>query len=419
MKEKTHSIKPWWTAPWGYKESFAVVIGLAVVGTLLQLVIGNFNFTMIQYPVNLIILIVIVLLTFWGTFHGKSRFFKWLSSVQLGVANITVILFYSIIMGLVPQVAKTGSGKSLVGFDAVTISWAFVLVYSFALINLSFALASRMLHFKTRDYAFYLNHLGLLVMMVALGFGASDFRRFTMYVDEGKTEWRVFNEHGGFIELPIAIKLNNFIMEEYVPKLAVVNRETGYAIPHGKPRLWQIDTIRRTVTIDRWKIELQQYIHEAIGMNDSTFHAIPMPGSCPAALVTATNTKTGKVDSGWVTSGNFAQFFKTIELEDPYHLAMTRAEPKLFRSYIEVYTESGKHEEFELEVNKPLRIENWTVYQFSYDVEKGKASTWSGFELVYDPWSVFVHWGLIAFVLGSIALVFQGKKKKQNNDNLE
>ncbi len=419
MKEPTNLLKQWWVAPWGYKESFAIVIGLAVVGTLLQLGIGGFDFAIIQFPVNLIVLIGIVLLAFWGTVKSNSQIFKWLSGIQLSVANITVVLFYSIVLGLVPQVANSIHSDSIVGFDAVTTSWAFVIVYFFTIVNLCFAIASRLLRFKFKDFAFYLNHLGLLVMMVSLGFGATDLRRLTMYVDEGNTEWRVFNEQGGFIELPIAIKLNNFHMEEFVPKLAVINRETGYAIPHGKAILWQIDSVRNTVSIDKWHIELDKYIHEAIGMNDSTFHAISMPGSCPAALVTVTNTETGKIQKGWVTSGNFAQFFQTIELEEPLHLAMTRAEPKLFRSYIEVFTQEGKHHEVEIEVNKPLRIGHWTIYQLSYDEEKGKASTWSGFELVYDPWSWLVHWGLIIFVIGSIFLVFQGKKKKKNYDYME
>jgi len=418
MKETTNFLKSWWVAPWGYKESFAIVIGLAAVGTILQIVIGSFNFALIQYPVNIIVVIGIVLVTLWGTIKGNSLIFRWMSSVQLSVANITVILFYSIIMGFVPQVAKAIHSNSIVGFDAVTTAWAFVIVYFFTVVNLSFAIASRLLRFKLKDYAFYLNHLGLLVMMVALGFGAADFRRLTMYVDEGNTEWRVFNEHGGYLELPIAIKLNNFHMEEFVPKLAVINRETSYAIPHGNPRLWQIDSVRNTVTIGKWHIELEKYIHEAIGMNDTTFHAISMPGSCPAAFVRVTNTETGTIQKGWVTSGNFAQFFQTLELEDPYHVAMTRPEPSLFRSYIEVFTQDGRHKEVELEVNKPLRIGHWTIYQLSYDVERGKASTWSGFELVYDPWSLFVHWGLIIFVIGSVLLVFQGKKKKKNYDNM-
>ena len=43
-------------------------------------------------------------------------------------------------------------------------------------------------------------------------------------------------------ELPIAIQLNEFTIEEYIPKLAVINKKTGEVQPSNKPQYYQIDT---------------------------------------------------------------------------------------------------------------------------------------------------------------------------------
>ena len=401
----------WWKAPWSYKESFTLVAGLIATGIMLQLSIGNFNYEIIRFPVNIFMLILTLIAVVAITFRHKSHLFQWLSGVPLSVANISGLLFYSIIMGLTVQTPANAEGHSQFGLDAVTRSWPFVIVYYFTLINLSCVTARRLLNFRWNDYAFYLNHLGLLVLLYSAGLGAADLRRYVMHVEEGATEWRVYNEKDDVLELPVAIKLNDFYMEEYIPKLAIIDRRTGDAIPKKNPQMWQIDTLKTKSNIAGWSILLEKYIHEAVRNSDSTYQQIPMPGSCPAALVKVENSETGFSQSGWICCGNFAQLYMTMQLNDTLNLVMTRPEPKLFRSDIEVYTQDEKSYRAQLEVNKPLRVGHWMIYQYSYDADAGKASAYSSFELVYDPWMRWVYVGIFMFLAGSIFLLWEGNKK--------
>ena len=410
------SPKNWWQTPWAYKESLAIVAGFILVGWLLQLTMGDFDYEIIRFPVNIILLVVIFVAVFILSLKHKSPFFNWLSGIPLSVSVIGSILLLSIIMGLVMQAPASGHSHHMLGFDAMTRSWAFVLVYFLTLINLSCVVIRRLLHFSWRDYAFYLNHIGLLLMLMAGGMGAADLRRYVMYVEEGNTEWRVYSTEKDVLELPIAIKLNDFYMEEYIPKLAIIDKTTGDVIPKGKPQMLQIDTLQPQGQLAGWQIEIQNYIHEAIRNSDSTYRYMPMPGACPAALVTVSNAHENIERTGWVCCGNFAQLYMTLELNEQLSLVMTRPEPKLFRSDIVVYTESEKAVAHQLEVNKPLKIENWMIYQYGYDVDRGRASGWSSFELVYDPWLLWVYIGLWMFIAGSVVLMWEGKKKKHKNE---
>lgn len=403
--------KPWWQKPWGYKESFVVVAGLLVVGNLLQWFAGYFPYELIAFPVNFYLLLVILVVVAVLTFKYKSALFQWLSGVPLSVANIAGLLLYSIFMGFVPQAPASQDGHSLLGIDAITRSWPFVLIYLFTLINLSCVTTRRMLNFNWRDYAFYFNHIGLLLMLFAAGLGATDLRRFVMHVQEGETEWRVYSANNEVLELPIAIKLNDFYMEEYVPKLAIIDRRTGDFYPSAKTEIWQIDTLRKSGRIAHWSIKLEEYIHDAIRMNDSGFRRVQMPGSCPAAKVMVTHTPTGNQLEGWISCGNFAQLYMTLPLNDTLLMVMTSPEPKLYRSDIIAYSKSGEVTEHHLEVNKPLKVGYWTIYQYSFDSERGKASSYSSFELVYDPWITGVYAGLILFIIGSVLLIWEGNKK--------
>lgn len=402
----------WWLAPWGYKESIAFVAGIVLVGLILQLTIGNFDFELLRYPVNVIVIIGILLFVGVLTFRYKSQLFLWMSGIPLSVTVIGATLFFAMIMGLVLQAPAQSDGLSPLGFDAVTRSWPFVLLYALLLINLSLVVVRRMLIFSWKDYAFYLNHLGLLILLFAAGLGASDLRRYVMHVQEGETEWRVYNELGEVLELPVAIQLNDFRMEEYPPKLAIIDRNTGEPVPEGNPLFMHIDTVRRQGTIAGWEIHLDDYIQDAIRNSDSTYRHVPMPGACPAALITVTNVAESFERTGWVCSGNFAQLYMTMELNDQLLLVMTRPEPKLYQSDIIVYTKDEKAFPYLLEVNKPLKLGHWNIYQYSYDADRGKASAWSSFELVYDPWLLWVKIGLWLFIAGSLLMIWEGNKKR-------
>jgi cytochrome c biogenesis protein ResB len=76
-----------------------------------------------------------------------------------------------------------------------------------------------------------------------------------------------------------------------------------------------------------------------------------------------------------------------------------------------VYTQDEKSYRAQLEVNNPLRVGHWRIYQYSYDADAGKASAYSSFELVYDPWMTWVYVGIFMFLAGSIFLLWEGNKK--------
>lgn len=405
-----------WQFPWRYAESILLVVGVIVVGFALQLTVGKFDFLLLASPVNYYILAGIVVFLLILSLFRKTQFYQWFTGVPFSVTLIGALLVMTLIMGLVPQMAKLDPHQhdiwTLLGLRQVTTCWPFVMVYFITLLSLGSLIVRRLIKFRAKDYAFYLNHIGLWVLMLAAALGASDMKRFVMHVQEGKTEWRVFSENEDVLELPIAIQLNDFVMEEYAPKLAIIDRESGDVQPKEKPRFFQIDQNFPTGQLLNWQITVKKYIHEAVRNSDSTYVEVPMPGATPAVEVEIKNQATGETKSGWVCGGNMSQLYMTLPLSDQLTMVMTQPEPKKFMSDIDVYTDTQEHYKTILEVNKPLSVGSWTIYQYSYDANAGKASTYSSFELVYDPWMKLVYVGIILFALGSICLMWSGNKKK-------
>ena len=404
-----------WSTPWRYAESIAVVVALLVIGYLLQIVVGEFNFFLLAKPANYVIACVITFICIAiGLRCTKSSFARWLSGVEMSVSLIVALLLLTIIMGFTPQ---TTHSHSLLGFDVMTSSWAFVIIYTITLISLGALVVRRLRVFRIKDYGFYLNHFGLWLFLLCSGVGYADMERYIMHVREGETEWRVYDDYENIKELPIAITLHDFDMDYYPPKLAIIDLDNGEVLPNGKGDYFQIDNDIPKGNLNGWEIEINQYIHNAVRNSDSTYQEVHMPGATPAAKVTA--IKDGIIRTGWICGGNQAQLFMTLSLDDKTSMVMTVCEPRKFISEVEVYTKSEKNISAAIEVNKPLRVDNWVIYQYGYDNNAGRLSSYSSFELVYDPWIIPVYIGILMMMVGSLSMIWEGKRRKESENDVE
>ncbi|GAB1360063.1 cytochrome c biogenesis protein ResB [Porphyromonadaceae bacterium] len=408
-----------WQSPWSYPESIAFVGGIAMVGFALQSTVGKFDFRLLEWPINIITGIVLILLIIASGFNRGNTIIRWFSGTHMSVVLIASLVLLGIIMGLTPQIFLGATPQNGIphhlGFDNMTSSWSFVMIYFLLLLSLGILIARRLSTFKWLDYAFYLNHIGLWLTLFAAGLGAADMKRYVMHIYEGETEWRVYNENKDILDLPVAIQLNDFYMEEYPPKLALINRSSGAILPEGTPEFFQIDTKIRDGKLANWHIRLDEYIHDAVRNSDSTYREALMPGATPAARVNLRNVATGEEKQGWVSAGNMSQLYMVLNIDEQLAMVMTKAEPKRFVSDINVFTEDSKSTHYLLEVNNPLRIGSWTLYQYGYDNEAGRMSAYSSIELVYDPWLIPVYAGLILMMVGSVCMLWGGNRKKQKD----
>lgn len=411
-----------WQTPWGYAESIAITCGIIIVGFLLQISIGSFDFYLLSAPVNLWMGVIIIALCIASLWRSKGLFIKWFTGAPAAVCLISALLVLSLIMGLTPQLASTASGSPMniftrLGFDSMTCSWAFVLIYFTVLLSLGCLIARRLYCFNWKDYGFYLNHIGLWFVLSASGLGYADMEKYIIYVREGEVEWRVYDSSNHVKELPIGIKLNDFDIEEYPPKLTIIDRQSGEPQPVNNPDYYQIDTKYPKGCLNGWDILVEEYIYQAIRNSDSTYREVPMPGATPAVKIRAVNRADGEEAFGWVCGGNQAQLYMTLPLDEQLCIVMTVPEPKRFTSDIEVYTPDGTIKKGILEVNKPMRTGSWTIYQYGYDNQAGRLSSYSSMELVYDPWIIPVYIGFVLIALGAITMALNGRFIKQENNS--
>ena len=270
--------KPIWEHPWRYVEGYYVAIGITLSGFLLQIVIGNLHLAAFQYPVNVIIGLVFILsILFCHFFLSKAAVVRWLSSVYATVPALIVLLGVVIILGIVPQFVPYALPSDiphnlagLFGWYQMTTSWTFIFISYYTLIILAFTTLKRTRRkFTWRDIGFYLNHLGLFLAFFGGMLGSADVSRMRMSVSEGNVEWRAHNEMQNIVELPIAIQLDTFMIEEYPPKLMLVDLESGKALPENKPVSYLYEGEGKSAKLMEYNIDILSYLPNAAIMRDS------------------------------------------------------------------------------------------------------------------------------------------------------
>ena len=412
-----------WQLPWGYPESALFVASIALVGFLLQWTVGHFDFGLLHTPANLVALAILTGFVALGVRFQNTLLVRWIAGIPMAITLTGALLLFGLSIELTPQISRLPSQApdlvSRLGFRMVTSSWPFVLVYGITLIALGIATFKRLVRFSWRDITFLCHHLGLWILLVSAGFGAADMMRVVMHVETGKTEWRVFNQYGEALELPIAITLKKFTMEEYPPNLTMMDAQATHDSQpkdqsKSKKEFFQIDPERPTGQLGDWSITLEDYLHTAVRVGGE-YRMSPMPESTPAAKITARNRLTGEIKTDWVSAGgNVPEFFSALALDDHHVLVMTQPEPKRYASDITIIPKDGSPIDAILEVNQPVSVGHWMIYQYGYETALGKMSPWSEIELVYDPWLLPAQIGMGLMAMGALLLAWNGAGRQRS-----
>ena len=101
-----------------------------------------------------------------------------------------------------------------------------------------------------------------------------------------------------------------------------------------------------------------------------------------------------------------------IELKDFIMETYDDGSPRRFASDIQILTKTGKNIQTTVEVNKPIEVDGWKIYQYGYDTQMGAMSQTSILELVSDPWLPLVYTGIYMMLGGAVCMFLFGGRKK-------
>ena len=108
-----------------------------------------------------------------------------------------------------------------------------------------------------------------------------------------------------------------------------------------------------------------------------------------------------------------------IELKEFIMETYDDGSPRRFASDIQILTKTGKNIQTTVEVNKPVEVDGWKIYQYGYDTQMGAMSEYSILELVSDPWLPLVYTGIYMMLAGAVCMfLFGGRKNNAKSPQL-
>lgn len=413
MSNKTQIRRNLWEAPWGYVESFFIGIGLMLTGFFLEISSGgNLDFT-ISYPYNLYFLtgFIAFLLVLYFIF-GNTQLVRWLTRVPASISSIVLITFLVMIMGIIPQIPSENEIVTNLGLNKITSNWAFLLVLFQFLTCLGLVTIKRITQFSVGNIGFILNHLGLFLALTAGMLGTGDLQRLSLNTYENKHSWIATDAQNNLVELPFAIYLNDFLIEEYNPKLALINNQSGEIVQNKGKNLYLINKGEDYI-YKNYEVKVEEF-YVSSGRIGDRYMQVNDIGSPPSAYLSVKNIENDSIVKGWISCGSFAHPYQSLKLDDTYSFVMTIPEAKKFSSDIDIVSKEGEKTKTVLEVNKPYKYEGWKIYQLSYDDKMGKWSQLSVIELVRDPWLPVIYTGIFMMIAGAFYMFWVGNKITKN-----
>ena len=431
-----------WNKPWKYREGIAICIGLLITGALLQASIGPVEWLFFMWPANIIALaLLIAALVLFYMLRSKAYIFRFMAQTEAAVPALATAAILTVIMGLTRQVPEGHPAMDPIGLSRILSFWPFVLIYLWNTIIVAEVGIYQLVHFQKRFIPSLVSHLGLFIFLTCGVLGSADMKRLKMYCEEGNPEWRALDSYDKVHELPLAIELQKFTIDEYPPKLAMFESKTGKALPKDKPQNIVIEKGFTSAELVGWTITVEKYIEDAMpagmlkmlqGMPEQMMKMMKMDdlgmrinaggfveykdkGAATAILIKAQKGKT--VKRGWVSSGSYMFPMSSLKLDDNTEIGMSAREPLRYASDIIIYSQEGTATPAHIEVNKPYTFGTWKIYQLDFNKEQGKWSTLSVYELISDPWLPSVYVGIYLLLAGAVLMfITAGRNKYKENE---
>lgn len=84
--------------------------------------------------------------------------------------------------------------------------------------------------------------------------------------------------------------------------------------------------------------------------------------------------------------------------------------PKRYASVLKIAEKQGEEFAATIDVNKPIVVDGWKIYQYGYDTSMGAESKISILELVSDPWLPLVYAGIFMMLGGAVCMFVFGRR---------
>ncbi len=382
---------------------------LLLAGTVLQLLTGGADPSILSYPWGVILAAdYLYILIFLFASSGRWKFVRSLYDRAAEISSLAAMLVMTLLFGLIRQDGTAESLFGVLGFTRMTSSWIFIIFMFYWMTVMGLQAIDDIVNVRKRKLSTVVMHAAFFVVVTSAFFGSGDKIRVKVTAVQGITVHEGRSASGRTVQLPFSISLMDFEMDEYPPKVHLLEDDVL------SQEFVMIEKAGDSGVIGDMRIECLDYIETAGRMpGDSAFVPMNHVGATTAMLLEASDPATGRTSRGWVSCGSHIFDGEAVELGGNRWIVMPRREAKKFLSVAEVADKEGKRR-FEIGVNSPAKVGGWKIYQSGYDSERGRWSTVSVLECVRDGWYGVIRVALWMILGAGIWIFLTGWKNRRS-----
>lgn len=392
-----------------YKPMIRRCVCLSVAGTALQLLAGPVNPSFLTYPWGVVLALnYLYLLILLRTNADQWKWVQQWCDRPTYITSLASMLLLTLLFGMIRQDGSTEGWTGLLGFTQMSRSWIFNLFLFQFMTAVGLKAVDDVHHWRKRNLANVIMHASFFIVLAASIFGSGDKTRVRVTAALGMPETMGVTEEGIRTELPFALTLKEFVLDEYPPHLHRFHQEKL------SPEFISIEGEGSQGALGNWQVECLEFLEYAGRLTeDSAYQAMNHVGATSAIRLKAYHPDTRHTVEGWVSCGSHIFAGSALLLPDGSQLVMPRREVKKFLSKIEVMTEDGK-QSFDISVNHPATVGPWKIYQSGYDSTRGRWSTISILECVKDGWYTATHIAMWMILIAAATMFIKGRNGRQH-----
>ncbi|MCC6484491.1 MAG: cytochrome c biogenesis protein ResB [Armatimonadetes bacterium] len=396
-REKLAESAGFWAGELGYRQATLVLVTSALLGGFLQATAGARAVGVwLMWPAG----VAIVACALGARLCAKSRLVAWLGGVEMAVTSIAAVALIALVGAVVPQSQiEKRLGASLWS------SWLFLLPMSWLSACLATVTSKRIWPLNWRNFCFTLSHLGLLIAILGGAWSSLGLQRLRIMAVQSQDTSSAEQMDGGRVRLPFSVRLRSFELKTFPPTLAIATMDKTASEGYRLQPLAGFVKAGTQVTSDAESIKVLKFFPQAANVG-GVWHPVAMKSAAPAAYVEVLSKK-GELNRGWVSCGSSVTPGDLVALGNTRALVMTPPRPRSFQSLITL-KEGGRLREARVEVNEPISVGAYRLYQLSYDEQAGADSAYSILEIVKDRGLPVVYTGVFLMLGGALLMIWNG-----------
>ncbi len=227
--------------------------------------VGDIDNSFLRYPWGAILAVnYLYLLVVLHAQSDKWPILKRLRDRYACVSSLASMVVMTIVFGLTRQDPETDGIVGALGFSRMTSSWQFNLLLLYFTTTVGLTVIDDVMHIRRRRVAAVLSHVGVFALLVTGIFGGADKERVSVTAPLDRPVNAGTHADGTGAELPFAVTLREFRMDEYPPKLYLLDTRTETS-SHD---FLSVETDGVEAEIDGWRIRAVRSVDMAGRMPD-------------------------------------------------------------------------------------------------------------------------------------------------------